>query len=337
MKDIILTVKDLKVYFKVREGYVHAVDGVSFDIYGGETFCLVGESGCGKSTLARSIVKLLPENAEIKGGEVLFNGRDLISLDEKTLQKIRGKEITFIFQNPHTYFNPVYNIEEQMVEAIIPHIEDLSSKSFFKRRKEKREKARSIALELLRTVGIPDPEKVLKMYPHELSGGMKQRVMIATAVATNPTLLIADEPTTALDVTIQAQILDLLNNIKEKFGLSVLFITHDLGIVAEVADRVGVMYAGNIVEIAEVRELFVNPMHPYTTGLLGAVPKPTEKVEKLEYIPGVVPDLIEPPEGCLFYDRCPIAEEVCRREKPKLVEVRSNHFVACHLRGVGNG
>ncbi len=332
-KDIVLSVKNLKVYFKVREGYVHAVDGVSFNIYRGETFCLVGESGCGKSTLARSIVKLLPENAEIKGGEVLFNGKDLISLDEKALQEIRGKEISFIFQNPHTYFNPVYNIEEQMVEAIIPRIESFSSKSFFRRRKEKREKARSIALELLKTVGIPDPEKVLKMYPHELSGGMKQRVMIATAVATNPTLLIADEPTTALDVTIQAQILDLINNIKEKFGLSVLFITHDLGIVAEVADRVGVMYAGNIVEIAEVSELFANPIHPYTTGLLGAVPKPTENVEKLEYIPGVVPDLIKPPQGCLFYDRCPIAEEVCRKERPKLVEVRSNHFVSCHLRG----
>ena len=315
----LLEVSDLRIYFRTDNGVLKAVDGVSFDIAPGETLGLVGESGCGKSVTAFSILQLVPmPPAEHAGGEIRFRGENLLALDEKGMRGVRGNMISMVFQEPMSSLNPILSIGHQITEAILEH-----------QKKSKRE-AREIAIEMLRRVGIPSPEARFKEYPHQLSGGMKQRAMIAMALVCRPQLLIADEPTTALDVTIQAQILDLLRELRREFNMSVLLITHDLGVVAETCDRVAVMYAGKIVEYAPVIELFERPKHPYTHGLFRSLPILTEKKEALEVIPGTVPSPLDFPTGCRFRTRCSMAQEVCK-EEPPLREIMPNHFSACHF------
>ena len=314
-----LEVKDLKVGFTVKDQVAVAVDGVSFHVDKGETLCIVGESGSGKSVTSMSIMQLLPSPpARYLAGSILFEGKDLLSLPEKQINQYRGRKIAMIFQEPMTALNPVITIGTQMIETIRAH----SSVS--------RREARRQAIQLLAKVGINDREKRMKQYPHELSGGMKQRIMIAMALSSSPDLLIADEPTTALDVTIQAQILELLKKIKQDFGTTIIFITHDLGVVAGMADRVAVMYAGRIVETAEVRELYHNPRHPYTKGLLSCIPRLTTTEERLTTIPGVVPSLTNMPAGCRFSTRCPYATERCKTEVPP-VKTEGTHSCACFL------
>ncbi len=316
----LLDVRDLRTYFDSDEGPVRAVDGVSWSIRKGETLALVGESGCGKSVSALSIMRLIPEPpGRIAGGKILFGGHDLVTLPESELRAIRGNRIAMIFQEPMTSLNPVFSIGNQLVEAIELH-QDLKGAV-----------ALDHAATMLRRVGIAEPEQRLREYPHQMSGGMRQRVMIAMALSCNPDLLIADEPTTALDVTIQAQILQLLKQLQAETGMAVLLITHDLGVVAGVADRVAVMYASKIVELAEVDELYERPLHPYTQGLLRCVPKLAAAKERLEVIPGHVPNPLAFPPGCKFHPRCPLGcnDEQCRREEPQLQEVRPNHWVAC--------
>ena len=319
MPKVILDVQNLTVHFYTYAGVVKAIEKVSFNVYEGETFALVGETGCGKSVTSMTILKLLPPNAEVSG-KIIFKGEDLLKKSEEEMRKIRGKEISMIFQDPMTSLNPLFKIKDQMVDVITLH------NNVPKKEAEERAK------ELLIAVGLPDPERILNSYPHELSGGMRQRVMIAMALSSNPSLLIADEPTTALDVTIQKQILELILRLKEEQNFPVLLITHDLGIVAEVCDRIGVMYAGNIMEIASTEELFKNPLHPYTQGLLSVVPDPRYK-KPLKPLRGSVPSLLNPPTGCRFHPRCDYASEICKQEKPGLVEYSPNHFVACHLYG----
>lgn len=315
----ILEVKDLHTQFTTKTGIVKAVDGVSFDIKPGETLGIVGESGSGKSITAMSIMQLISPPGKIANGEIRFQGEDLNKKTEKEMRKIRGKEISMIFQDPMTSLNPVFTIEKQMVETIRTH-EQMTKKQ-----------AKSRAVELLDLVGIPDPEPRLKNYPHEFSGGMRQRVMIAMALACNPKVLIADEPTTALDVTIQAQILELLAKLQKELGMAIIMITHDLGVVAEVCDRVVVMYAGKPVEFTEVNALFDNPKHPYTWGLLNSIPKITEKKQKLEAIEGLPPDLRALPIGCSFAPRCKHAMDRCTAIDPALKAYESNHQVRCLL------
>ncbi|HSE98141.1 MAG TPA: ABC transporter ATP-binding protein [Blastocatellia bacterium] len=317
--DALLEVSDLKVYFDTDDGTVKAVDGVSFRIFPGETLGLVGESGCGKSVTAFSILKLLDSPpARYAGGSILFQGKNLLSLDEKSMRRVRGSLISMIFQEPMSSLNPIMTIGKQIGEAILEH------------RKVSRREAREIAIEMLRRVRIASPETRFDEYPHQMSGGMKQRAMIAMALACRPRLLIADEPTTALDVTIQAQILDLLRELQRELDMSALLITHDLGVVAETCDRVAVMYAGKIVEYATVIDLFEKPRHPYTHGLFRSLPTITEKRDSLEAIQGAVPNPLDFPSGCRFRTRCPMAEEICRQEPP-LREIAKDHFVACHL------
>lgn len=318
MSDL-LRIENLYVNFRTLWGVAKVINGINFTIKEGEIFGLVGETGCGKSVTASTILRLLPSNAEVSG-KVLFKGENLLEKSEEEMRKIRGKEISIIFQDPMTSLNPLFKIGEQMVDVITLH-NNLS-----------KEEAEKRAKDLLEKVGLPDPERVLNSYPHELSGGMRQRVMIAMALSSNSSLLIADEPTTALDVTIQKQILKLILELKETYGFSVLFITHDLGVVAELCDRVGVMYAGNIVEIAPTEELFENPLHPYTQGLLSVVPDPRYK-KKLKPLRGSVPSLLNPPTGCRFHPRCDYAGDLCKKEKPELIEYSPDHFVACHLYG----
>ena len=343
---IVLSVKNLKVNYVTSEGVVKAVDNVSFDLYEGETLGLVGESGCGKSTLLLSILRLLPENAIIKG-EIIFEGKNLLEKSEDEIREIRGKKIAMVFQDPAMYWNPVLSIGEQIAEAIIFHLEQelieeaLRNKGYVSdllksgspkiSKKEIKKLAIDRCTELLKFVGLPDPADIVKRYPHELSGGMKQRAMIAVALACKPILILADEPTTALDVTIQAQILELLDRLKKEYGFSMILVTHDLGVVAEICTRVAVMYAGKIIEVAGVRELFRNPMHPYTQGLLGAVPKLHEDVIELALIPGSIPSPINPPSGCRFHPRCMYVMDICKKEEPPLIEVKKDHLVACHL------
>lgn len=319
MNKTLLEVRDLKTYFYTGEGVVKAVDGVTFDIKEGEIFCLVGETGCGKSVTSLSIMRLVPKPGKIVGGKIFFKGKNLLELSEDEMRKIRGKEISMIFQNPMTSLNPVYTVGFQIAEPIMIH------------QKLKKREAWKKAIEMIAAVKIPDPEARAKSYPHQLSGGMRQRAMIAMMLSCNPSLLIADEPTTALDVTIQAQILELMKELREKFNTSILMITHDLGVVAEIADRVGVMYAGNIVELADVESIFENPKHPYTQGLLRTIPTKGKKKSELEIIPGNVPNLVNPPPGCRFHPRCKYAMEICKKEKPKMIEIEKGHFVACHL------
>ena len=318
MAEPLLQVSDLSVRFDTDEGPVHAVDRMSFSLNAGEVLGIVGESGCGKSVTCMSLVRLLPETATIQG-QALFDGRDLLSLSQRRLRSVRGREISFVFQEPMTSLNPVFTVGRQIGEALERHL-GLS-----------RSAAQARVIELLRLVRIPAPERRVHEYPHQLSGGMRQRVMIAMALACDPKVLVADEPTTALDVTIQAGILDLLRDIRERLGTAVILITHNLGVVADIADRVLVMYAGRKAEESDVGELFANPQHPYTIGLLGAIPRPSdgEPVERLQEIPGRVPSLRELPVGCAFADRCPRADDTTRTHQPELREVRPDHLVAC--------
>jgi len=329
MEEILLKVEDLHTYFYTYEGVVKAVDGVSFDIKKGEIFGLVGETGCGKSVTALSIIGLIDEPGRIESGKIIFKGKDMLKLSEEERRKIRGKGITMIFQEPMTALNPVYTIGDQILEILLLHKHGIEN--IKKAPKELKEKEKKNVIEMLKLVRMPDPERTINSYPHELSGGMRQRAMIAMMLATQPALLIADEPTTALDVTVQAQILNILMDMKNKLGISILLITHDLGVVAEICDRVAVMYAGNIVEIGDVYSIFKKPLHPYTRGLMAAIPSMAEKKEELKYIRGSVPNLIYPPSGCRFHPRCEYAKDICKKERPKLVEVEPGHWVACHF------
>ena len=318
----LLRVHDLKTHFHTRDGVVRAVDGVSFDVMPGETLAIVGESGCGKSVTAMSILRLLPmPPARIAGGRIEFEGRNLLDLSEPEMRKVRGNAISMIFQEPMTSLNPVLTIGRQISEALVLH-RGMTEKAALVR-----------AAEMLRKVRIPEAERRLAQYPHELSGGMRQRVMIAMALACGPRLLIADEPTTALDVTIQAQILELMHELRDETGASVILITHDLGVVAEIADRVVVMYAGRKVEEAPIEELFAAPRHPYTRGLLGSMPHLGDSVnetgKRLVEIPGMVPSLKDPAPGCLFAPRCTNATERCAREAPALELHAPGHWAAC--------
>jgi peptide/nickel transport system ATP-binding protein/oligopeptide transport system ATP-binding protein len=316
--DALVEVKNLKTYFYIEEGVVKAVDGVDYEIYPGETLGIVGESGCGKSVTSLSIMRLVESPpGKIEAGEIKFGGRDLTKIPEKEMRKIRGNDISMIFQEPMTSLNPVYTVGDQIMEAIMLH------------KKVDRKEAKRQAIEMLTKVGIPLPEQRVDEYPHQLSGGMRQRVMIAMALSCDPQLLIADEPTTALDVTIQAQILELMNSLKESYGMSIMMITHDLGVIAEVSDRVAVMYAGKVVEYTDVDTLFDDPKHPYTWGLMNSIPKLDKDVDRLEAIPGSVPSPLDFPEGCKFNTRCPLAEGKCYEQEPPLEEAAAGHKVRC--------
>ncbi len=308
---------DLKTYFFTFDGVAKAVDGVNFEIAEGETFGLVGETGCGKSVTALSVLRLVDPPGEIVSGEVLFEGRDLLQIREKEMQQVRGNKIGMIFQDPMSSLNPVMTIGFQLKESIRVH-QGIGDR-----------KAADLAAEMLERVRIPEPPKVMKRFPHELSGGMQQRVMIGTALCCHPKLIIADEPTTALDVTIQAQILRLIRDLKEQFRSSMLMITHNLGLVSRYCDRVGVMYAGNLVEVCAVSTIFSEPLHPYAKGLLEAIPRVRLDREILPVIRGRIPDIIHPPSGCKFHPRCSEAVPRCLEEKPPLVEERPGHWVAC--------
>jgi peptide/nickel transport system ATP-binding protein len=319
----LLEIKGLKTHFKTDDGWLHAVDGVDIAIDAGETVCVVGESGCGKSVTAKTVMKLIDmPPGKIVAGQVLWQGRDLVPASSETMRRIRAKEIAIIFQEPMTSLNPVYTVGEQIAESVRLH-ENLSRKDAMDR-----------AVEMLRLVRIPNPERRVRDYPHQFSGGMRQRVMIAIALACNPKLLIADEPTTALDVTIQAQILDLIGELKSRLGMAVMLITHAMGVVAETAQRVVVMYAGKVVEEADVESLFDDPRHPYTQGLIRSIPRidlDAKHKTRLEAIGGSVPILINPPVGCRFAPRCRHAFARCTEQEPLLREVGPGHRMACHL------
>ncbi len=315
----LLSVKDLKTYFYTKDGVVKAVDGIDFEINKGETLGMVGESGCGKSVSALSVMRLLPmPPAKIMDGKIYLKERNILKISELAMRKIRGRNISMIFQEPMTSLNPVHTIGEQISEAIRLH-QELN-------KKESQEKT----LEMLKLVEIPESSRRLKEYPHQMSGGMRQRVMIAMALSCNPELLIADEPTTALDVTIQAQILDLIGKLQKELGTSVLIITHDLGVIAEMADRVMVVYAGKAIESADVGEIFRNPRHPYTRALLKSLPRlDMDREVKLEVIRGMVPDALSFPAGCRFHPRCSFVKKKCRRDEPMLVDAIDGHQVRC--------
>ncbi|CAM5783561.1 MULTISPECIES: ABC transporter ATP-binding protein [Brevibacillus] len=317
MEANLLEVKHLQTHFKTEDGVVPSVNGVSFSVAKGETLAIVGESGCGKSVTSLSIMGLVAPPGEVVGGEIWLEGQNLLALSKKELRKLRGNKLSMIFQEPMTSLNPVFTIGNQLGEVFRQH-----------RQMDKKE-ARAHSIEMLEHVGIPNAEKIVDSFPHQLSGGMRQRVMIAMALACNPALLIADEPTTALDVTIQAQILELLKKLNKEFQTGVILITHDLGVVAEMADRVVVMYAGEVVEQADVFSLFAEPKHPYTKGLLGSLPKLDENREELDSIPGSVPNPLDMPGGCAFHPRCPAATEECKQNKPQLQEVALNHLARC--------
>ena len=316
----LLTVHDLRTHFRTEDGVVKAVNGVSFAVGRRQTFALVGESGCGKSVTAYSIIGLVEKPAgRVVGGRILLEGRDIAHLDERQMQKVRGRQISMIFQEPMTSLNPVFTCGNQIIEAIRLH------------RPIPAGQARELAAEMLKKVGIPEAARRLDEYPHQLSGGMRQRVMIAMALSCNPRLLIADEPTTALDVTIQAQILDLMKGIQESSALSILLITHDLAVVAETADAVGVMYASKIVELTDVVNLYRRPLHPYTRGLFRSLPRLGQNKHRLETIPGTVPSPLHMPDGCSFCLRCPVGRDLkrCRAQQPPLREVAPSHWAAC--------
>ncbi len=358
----ILKVSGLKVSFHTYAGEVKALDGVDLTVRKGEILGLVGESGCGKSVTSLSIVGLLPPNAVVAGGEVLFEGSDILRMSREGLRRVRMSDIAMVFQDPMTYLNPVLTVGSQIQEVLeqdprlfLPEMaegmlgepgEGATSAHGFTRerleeirrtakagRRERRNLARAYVLKMLRQVRLPEPERVFRLYPFELSGGMRQRAMIAMALIRRPKLLIADEMTTALDVTVQAQILQLLRELRRELDASVLLITHDLAVVAEVCDRIAVMYAGNVVEVADVAELYANPLHPYTQGLLASVPRVDSEVRDRPSIKGSVPNLIFPPTGCRFHPRCPKAFDRCPRVKPGLTEVKPAHLVACLLFG----
>lgn len=318
MGEILLDVKDLVTEFYGEDGRVKAVDHVSFHVKKGEILGVVGESGCGKSVTSMSVMRLIPENlGRVAEGMITFEGKNTLDMSKKEFSRITGKEISMIFQEPLSSLNPLLTCGYQIVETIRYH-EAISKKEAWEK-----------AIGLLDMVGIPMPEKRAREYPHQLSGGMRQRVMIAMAIACNPKLLIADEPTTALDVTIQAQILDIIKRLRKELGMAVMFITHDMGVIAEVSDRVMVMYAGSIVEEAPVKKFFANPIHPYTRGLLKAIPRPDQKKERLFMIEGTVPKISDDIQGCKFYDRCDCAIEICKSQKPPMVESEEGQRVLC--------
>ena len=325
MSEHVLSVKDLKTYFHTATGIAKAVDGVSFTLDAGKTMGIVGESGSGKSVTASSIMRLLPQNGKIMGGEIDFDGVDMMKLSKKQLVALRGNEIAMIFQDPMTSLDPVFKVGNQMVEMICAH-QNVS-----------KEAARAMAIEALGRVGIPNPEKRMDAYPYELSGGMCQRVIIAMAICSHPKIIIADEPTTALDVTVQARVLELLRELQRNLNTGILLITHNLGVVWEMCDDVMVMYAGQTVEKAETKELYAAPLHPYTWGLLDSIPRLSDESKgMLTTIPGVPPDLRLTGECCNFCNRCRYAQDICRTSVPPLVEVKPNHFVACHLQNGTN-
>ena len=317
-KKPLLKVHSLSIHFFTEDGVVRAVENVSFEIYPGEILGLVGESGCGKSVTGLSLLKLIPiPPGRIVNGDILFDGKSLLNFKEKEMERVRGNEISMIFQEPMTSLNPVFTIGDQIMEAIILH-----------QGLDKRE-ARKRAIEMLDRVKIPSPEKRIDSYPHQLSGGMRQRAMIAMALSCQPKLLIADEPTTALDVTIQAQVLQLLKEIQREMGMSVMLITHDLGVVAEIADRMAVMYAGRIFEYGPIEAIFSKMRNPYTQGLMHSIPQLTEKKKRLNAIPGQVPDPMDLPVGCKFHPRCYLMIEDCKKEEPPLIQVNGDHFSRC--------
>jgi len=365
-KDVALDVRNLRIQFHTYAGNVQAIDGMDLEVQKHEILGLVGESGCGKSVTTLAIAGLLPENAEIKTGEILLSGRDLLKLKKNELRQARLSEIALVFQDPMTYLNPVMSIGSQLEEIFtgnlkfckddlvsyrLNQIEDELSNNRGNQDELTREKVRLLELrgkssikkrearrlvklrckDYLKLVGLPQPEQIMKMYPFELSGGMRQRAMIAMALVRNPKVLLADEITTALDVTVQAQVLELITELRDKIDASIILVTHDLGVVAQTCDRVAVMYAGNIVEVASVNGIFSDPLHPYTKGLLSSVPRVDTHKEELASIQGSVPDLIFPPTGCRFHPRCPMAFDKCLREKPQLAEINPGHFVACFL------
>jgi peptide/nickel transport system ATP-binding protein len=321
MAESLLEIRDLVTEFRTEHGVLRAVDGVSFDIPAGKTLGVVGESGCGKSVTALSVMRLIPDPpGRIAAGQVIYNGKDLLELSDPQMRAMRGNEISMIFQEPMTSLNPVYTTGDQVAEAVRLH------------QKKSKKEALEVAIEMFQLVGIPSPTERVRNYPHQMSGGMRQRVMIAMALACKPELLIADEPTTALDVTIQAQILELLRKLQDELGMSIMLITHDLGVVAETCQEVVVMYAGRVVERARTADLFAAPRHHYTAGLLRSVPKPGEHHHhtRLQEIPGMVPSLHELPVGCKFQERCPAVQDECRRVEPELVELGGSQ-VRCHF------
>lgn len=320
MSKNLVEIKNLKTYFYTEDGIVKAVDDVSFNIRKGEIIGVVGESGCGKSVTAMSIMRLIPSPpGKIVAGKILFEDKNILELKGDEIRKIRGNDIAVIFQEPMTSLNPIFTIGYQIEEVIMLH------------QKLNKAKAREKAVEMLKLVGVPRADEIVECYPHELSGGMRQRAMIAMAVSCNPKLLIADEPTTALDVTIQAQILDIMKDLKKKLNTSIMLITHDLGVIAEMAEYVVVMYAGKVIEEAPVIELFKNPMHPYTEGLMKSKPSLDKDVDRLYSIPGQVPNPINMPEECYFCARCSKAMDICRKKQPPTYEIRPGHKVACFL------
>jgi peptide/nickel transport system ATP-binding protein len=321
MQDKILKIKDLAVEYRNKGSYLRVLENINLELEKGEILALVGESGSGKSTLGKTILRLLPDSARIKSGSIMFKGEDICNLSEKDFNdQIRGQEIAMVFQNPQNALNPVFKVGTQILDVL-----------YFKSKKQKtRKQLKKEAVEILKKVGISDPEYRFGEYPHQFSGGMKQRVMLAMAFISNPSLLIADEPTTALDLTVEAQILNLLSNLVEEYKTSILYISHDLGVVAGLSDRIAVMYAGRIVEVAATKELFADPNHPYTEALLKCLPD-YKKTEELQTIPGQVPDLGNYPKGCNFHPRCSYSFERCRKEDPNLKEIGSNHFSACFL------
>ena len=316
-KKLLLEIKDLKTHFFTEEGVVKAVDGVDFEVYQGETLGIVGESGCGKSVTAFSILRLLDYPGKTVGGEVIFKGENLLKKTEDEMREIRGKEIAMIFQEPMTALNPVFTVGFQVSEALMMHF------------KMSKEEAKKKSVELLKKVGIPIPEQRVNEYPHQLSGGMRQRAMIAMAMSCDPILLIADEPTTALDVTIQAQILDLMMTLLQEFNGSLIMITHDLGVIAEIADRIAIMYAGKVVEYTDKRTIFHNPLHPYTLGLLTSIPRLDMEMKRLNVIPGIVPNPLHFPSGCKFNPRCQFMTDRCKKEEPPLMKIEEGHLVMC--------
>lgn len=317
-EDILLEVKNLKTHFITNKGTAKAVDGLDFVLKKGETLGIVGESGCGKSITSLSILRLIPSPpGKIVDGQILLHGKDLVLMSDQEIRKIRGNQISMIFQEPMTSLNPVIPVGEQIAEALRLH------------QKLSRKKAWDKAVDMIRLVGIPSPEKRAKQEPFQLSGGMRQRVMIAMALACTPEVLIADEPTTALDVTIQAQILELMKDLQRKIGMGIIFITHDLGVVAEMCDQVAVMYAGQIVEYQTTANLFNNPLHPYTQGLIGSLPKLYEDRDELQIIDGTVPSPYDYPTGCRFADRCPFVQDLCRNKQPEIIPIENSQQVRC--------
>lgn len=321
-KRVLLEIKDLKIFFYTYDGIVEAVNIENLTIYKGEILGLVGETGCGKTVTSLSILNLISKPGKIESGRILLNGENLLEKSEKELRAIRGSKIAMIFQDPMTSLNPVFTVGEQLTRVIMLHQKGVDKGKAIKNAKE-----------MLKLVGLPNVERVMKSYPHELSGGMRQRIMIAMALSCKPELIIADEPTSALDVTTEAQILKLIKDLRNQYGTSILFVTHDLAVVAQICNRVAVMYAGEIIEIGEVKDIFEKPLHPYTIGLLEAMPKPDKRKDRLMVIGGTVPSLINPPSGCRFHPRCQSSMEICLKNKPKMKAVGQNHYVACFLWG----